>query len=71
MVGVDAINPTHYQGFSNGAQPVDIAEHLSFNLGNALKYISRAGRKGDAVEDLKKARWYIDRELARLGDSNA
>lgn len=67
MVAVDAINPTHYQGFSNGAQPVDIAEHLSFNLGNSLKYISRAGRKGDAVEDLKKARWYIDREITRLG----
>ena len=67
MVAVDAINPTHYQGFTGGAQPVDIAEHLSFNLGNALKYISRAGRKGDAVEDLKKARWYIDREITRLG----
>lgn len=64
---MDAINPTHYQGFSNGAQPVDIAECLSFNAGNALKYISRAGRKGDALEDLKKARWYIDREIARLG----
>ena len=71
MVAVDVINPTHYQGFSNGAQPVDIAEHLSFNLGNALKYISRAGRKGDAVEDLSKARWYIDRELARLESNNA
>lgn len=67
MVAVDAINPTHYQGFSNGAQPVDIAECLSFNAGNALKYISRAGRKGDTVEDLKKACWYIDREISRLG----
>ena len=66
-----AVNPEHYQGFSNGAQPVDIAEHLSFNLGNALKYISRAGRKGDAVEDLSKARWYIDRELNRLESNNA
>lgn len=64
---MDAINPTHYQGFSNGAQPVDIAECLSFNAGNALKYLSRAGRKGDAIEDLKKARWYIDREITRLG----
>ncbi len=64
---MSAINPQHYQGFSNGAQPVDIAEHLSFNLGNALKYISRAGRKGDAAEDLQKARWYINREIDRLG----
>lgn len=38
---------------------------LGFCLGNAVKYLSRAGRKGDAVEDLKKARWYIDREIAR------
>lgn len=68
---MSAVNPQHYRGFSNGAQPVDIAEHLSFNLGNALKYISRAGRKGDAVEDLSKARWYIDRELARLESNNA
>ncbi|MDV2415941.1 DUF3310 domain-containing protein [Corynebacterium kefirresidentii] len=68
---MSAVNPEHYQGFSNGAQPVDIAEHLSFNLGNALKYISRAGRKGDAVEDLSKARWYIDRELNRLESNNA
>lgn len=67
----DAIDPQHYQGFSNGAQPVDIAEHLPFNLGNALKYVSRAGRKGDMVEDLRKARWYIDRELARLGANDA
>lgn len=68
---MSAVNPQHYQGFSNGAQPVDIAEHLSFNLGNALKYLSRAGRKGDAVEDLSKARWYIDRELNRLENDNA
>lgn len=68
---MSVVNPQHYQGFSNGAQPVDIAEHLSFNLGNALKYISRAGRKGDAVEDLSKARWYIDRELNRLESNNA
>ena len=67
----DAIDPQHYQGFSNGAQHVDIAEHLPFNLGNALKYVSRAGRKGDMVEDLRKARWYIDRELSRLGANDA
>ena len=68
---MSAVNPQHYQGFTGGVQPVDIAEHLSFNPGNALKYISRAGRKGDAVEDLSKARWYIDRELIRLENKNA
>ena len=62
----DAINPQHYK--LGGVQPVDIAEHLSFNLGNVVKYVSRAGRKGDAVEDLLKARWYLDREIGRLSD---
>ena len=60
----DAINPKHYD-FGN-VQPVDISEHLSFNLGNVVKYVSRAGRKGDALEDLKKAHWYLVREIARI-----
>lgn len=60
----DPINPGHYN-FGN-VQPVDIAEHLSFNLGNVVKYVSRAGRKGDALEDLTKARWYLDREIERI-----
>jgi hypothetical protein len=63
----DPINaPAHYTRFPGGVEPIDIAEHLSFNLGNALKYVARAGHKGDAVEDLKKARFYIDREIARI-----
>lgn len=62
----DNINPDHYK--LGDVQPVDIAEHLSFNLGNVAKYVSRAGRKGDAVEDLQKARWYLDREIGRLSD---
>ena len=62
----DAINPQHYK--LGDVQPVDIAEHLSFNLGNVVKYVSRAGRKGDALEDLQKARWYLDREIGRLSD---
>ena len=43
---------------------------MNFCLGNALKYIWRAGLKTDAVEDLKKARWYIDREIERLGSTS-
>jgi hypothetical protein len=38
----------------------------NFNLGNAVKYISRADKKDNNVEDLKKARWYLDREIAKL-----
>jgi len=40
---------------------------MNFNVGNAVKYLWRAGSKGDALEDLKKARWYVDREIQRLG----
>jgi len=66
----DPVNsPRHYaKGWSNGAEVIDITENLNFNRGNAVKYIARAGRKDPlrTVEDLKKARWYIDRELKRL-----
>lgn len=68
----DAINPGHYAGFTNGSQPIDIAECLTFNTGSASKYLARAGRidgrtKGDVIEDLRKAEWYIQREIKRLG----
>ena len=45
---------------------IDVAEHMSFSIGNCCKYLWRAGLKGDAIEDLRKARWYIDREITRL-----
>lgn len=64
-------HPSHYaEGWSNDAEVIDITENLNFNRGNAVKYIARAGRKDamKTIEDLKKARWYIDRELKRLGD---
>lgn len=76
----DAINPNHYKGFSNGAEVIDIAEHLTFNAGNIVKYAARAGRfdeslnKNDLegrVEDLKKARKYLDREIERLGGDSS
>ncbi|MEM7301877.1 MAG: DUF3310 domain-containing protein [Pseudomonadota bacterium] len=63
--GSDAINPDHYKSHPSGVECITIAEHMNFNLGNALKYIWRAGQKGDAVEDLEKARWYLEREIAR------
>ena len=42
-----------------------VTEHMNFCLGNAVKYIWRADGKGDALEDLKKARWYLNREIER------
>lgn len=63
----DPVNhPPHYTGHASGVECIEITEHLNFCLGNAMKYLWRAGLKNDAIEDLKKARWYIDREIARL-----
>lgn len=69
----DNINPKHYKGMSNGAEVIDIAENLTYNAGNALKYLARACRidgdiKGNPAEDLLKARWYINREIERTNN---
>ena len=69
---IDMVNePPHYRGFSNGAEVLDIAENLTFNAGNAVKYLARAGRidgqnKGEIMQDLNKARKYVNREIERL-----
>ena len=63
----DPINPAHYKSHPSGVECIDVVEHFPFNLGNCVKYIWRAGHKNqDPIEDLKKARWYLDREIARL-----
>ena len=60
-----AVNhPAHYQAGGLEAITVIEAFGLGFCLGNTVKYILRAGRKGAALEDLQKARWYLDREIA-------
>jgi hypothetical protein len=64
----EAVNhPAHYGGADNPYEAIKVIEAwgLGFNLGNAVKYISRAGRKGSRAEDLRKARWYLDREIER------
>lgn len=62
----DPVNaPRHYRSHPSGVECIQITEHMSFCLGNAVKYIWRADEKGNAVEDLRKARWYIDREIER------
>ena len=64
----DMVNkPPHYLDHPSGVECIQIAEHFNFCLGNAIKYIWRADLKGNAVEDLKKARFYINREIERRG----
>jgi|688.fasta_scaffold228018_3 hypothetical protein len=58
-------HPAHYQ-HPSGVEAIDICEHLGFNLGNAYKYLARAGKKGDAATDLRKAAWYLRREADRF-----
>lgn len=61
-------HPAHYGGAENPYEAIKVIEAwgLGFCLGNVVKYIARAGRKGALIEDLKKARWYLDREIARI-----
>jgi len=58
-------HPDHYNGHPSGVECIDIVEHMGFNLGNAVKYVWRADLKGDAIEDLRKAEFYIKREIQR------
>jgi hypothetical protein len=62
----DAINPNHYTSHPSGIECIQITEHMNFCRGNAIKYLWRAGEKGDVIEDLRKARWYVDREIERI-----
>jgi hypothetical protein len=59
-------HPKHYNSHPAGIECIDVVEHMPFNIGNAIKYLWRAGLKGDAIEDLKKAAWYANREAERL-----
>jgi hypothetical protein len=63
----DNVNhPKHYNSHPSGVECIEITEHMNFCLGNAVKYIWRASLKGKEIEDLRKARWYIDREISRI-----
>ena len=61
-------HPKHYNSHPSGVECIDIVEHMTFNLGNAVKYIWRADHKA-GIEDLRKAAWYIEREIRRLQKS--
>ncbi len=59
-------------GTDNPYEAIKVIEAwgLGFCLGNTVKYISRAGKKGAVLQDLKKARWYLDREISKLENAN-
>lgn len=65
----EAVNhPAHYGGAANPYEAIKVIDAwgLGFSLGNAVKYIARAGKKDDLLQDLRKARWYLDHEIERL-----
>ena len=67
---MDKVNhPSYYQW---RIETIDYIEDkdLNFNLWNVIKYVSRAGKKDDIIQDLEKAKWYIEREINRLKNNN-
>lgn len=63
--GTAVSHPSHYNKHPSGVECVDIVKHMNFCLGNAIKYIWRADLKNDAIEDLEKAKQYLDFEIER------
>lgn len=62
----DVVNhPSHYTSHPSGIECIQITEHMGFCIGNAIKYLWRADLKNNALEDLQKAAWYIQREIDR------
>jgi hypothetical protein len=65
----DMVNhPSHYKSHPSGVEAIEITRHMNFNLGNAIKYIWRAGLKSNTIEDLQKARFYIEDEIRRVSE---
>ena len=69
LITHDKVNhPSHYINHPSGVECITITEHFNFCIGNAIKYLWRSGLKQNEIEDLKKAIWYIEREINRLTD---
>ena len=69
--GTDMVNhPPHYTSHPSGVECIQVTEHQNFCIGNAIKYLWRCDGK-NGLEDLKKARWYVDREIARREKADA
>lgn len=62
----DPVNhPQHYLSHPSGIECIQVTEHFGFNLGNVIKYLWRAEEKGAPLQDLKKAAWYLQREIEK------
>jgi len=63
--GDNVNHPRHYTQHPSGIEAIEVTEHFNFCVGNAIKYLWRAGLKDDTIQDLRKAIWYIEREIGR------
>ena len=70
IVGSNGPIGEHYKSHPSGIECTQITDHMCFNLGNALERIWRCDKKLNAIEDLRKAKWYIEREIAKRESSN-
>ena len=68
-MGSNVDHPAHYNKHPSGIEAIDVCQHMSFNLGNAVKYIWRADHKDNGKQDLEKALWYIKKEIERVYES--
>lgn len=64
------VNQQHYKQHESGIECIQITEGFNFNIGNAIKYLWRAGLKDNKTDDLKKALWYVAREIERVKKNN-
>lgn len=62
-------HPAHYTSHPSGIEAIQVTRHMNFNLGNAVKYLWRAGLKDDAIQDLQKAIFYINDEIERIKET--
>jgi hypothetical protein len=71
LPALDPVNhPPHYTSHPSGVECIAVTEHMNFNIGNAVKYLWRADLK-NGLEDLRKAQWYVAREIARREAADA
>jgi hypothetical protein len=61
-------HPPHYNNHPSGIECITVTEHMTFNIGNAIKYLWRVDEKDDPFQDLDKAIWYINREIKKRKD---
>jgi hypothetical protein len=67
QLGHDPVNhPAHYSSHPSGVECIQVTEWFNFNVGNAIKFLWRSNEKGERMQDLRKAAWYINREIGRL-----